>query len=297
MISIFDAKPVEDRTKLRGHYLTRLQEISQSVVTQSQPAESSTSISDQPGSSSSDGPPSEALVNTSTVKTGTAEPPTGVEPKRHGSADELRRLAEKIASVLVETMMGVVQEMRRATDEDHKKMEAAIIRVLKVSEMVEKASGELASEQQRGDSLEQSQGRLASRITDVDGHLREHDRVAEALQEQVRQLDQRLSEEQKLGKEQLATASLRTAQINQRLETIDRALQAQGEAVTQLKALCSKLQDAQQSIDGRLDTQAGAIRVLHRAQDERREEFRVTLQKLGDIAGGFALPEPSPEDL
>jgi len=106
------------------------------------------------------------------------------------------------------------------------------------------------------------------RMEATDGHLRDQQRIILALEEKVLQLEQRINAQQELLKEQILRATTSVMNMEQRFAVLE----------------------------GRVNTQAAAIRTLHNAQDQRREELRLTLQRLGE-AGGRRAAATLPENL
>ena len=93
-------------------------------------------------------------------------------------------------------------------------------------------------------------------------------RVILSLEEKVHQLEQKLGAQQELLQEQLSRLRAAVVGIEQRMV----------------------------SVEGRVNTQASAIRSLHGAQDQRREELLSALQRLGDL-GGSRMATQLPENL
>jgi len=104
------------------------------------------------------------------------------------------------------------------------------------------------------------------KVDATDSHLRDQQRVILALEQKILQLEQKLTGQQELQKEQLLRATTSVMNFEQRFAVLE----------------------------GRMDKQAAAIRTLHVAHDQRREELRLTLQKLGEFSGkreAATLPE------
>lgn len=109
---------------------------------------------------------------------------------------------------------------------------------------------------------------LNAGVDRIDNDFREHQRVILSLEEKVRQLEQKLGAQQELLQEQLSRLRAAVVGIEQRMV----------------------------SVEGRVNTQASAIRSLHGAQDQRREELLSALQRLGDL-GGSRMATQLPENL
>jgi len=88
--------------------------------------------------------------------------------------------------------------------------------------------------------------------------------------------------------------------LNEKLESQSLQLQSAVEAVAQLQGLLAQLQEGQQALLKRLDSQAEALRALHHAAQEhatQKEELRGAVQRLEMIAGAPADIKPLPQDI
>jgi chromosome segregation ATPase len=87
---------------------------------------------------------------------------------------------------------------------------------------------------------------------------------------------------------------------NEKLGSHAQQLQSAAEFFAQLQGLLAHVQEGQQALLKRLDSQAEALRALHHAAQEhaaQREELRGAVQKLEMIAGAQAEITPLPQDI
>jgi chromosome segregation ATPase len=108
-----------------------------------------------------------------------------------------------------------------------------------------------------------------------------------ALEEKLRQIEGRL------------TAVSDFSHLNDRLDSLDRALQVQSETTVELRSACSRLQDGQQAAQDRMNVQADAIRTLHACAGlgSRRDEFQNALERLQGILNDSSKVDPIPDNL
>jgi chromosome segregation ATPase len=121
--------------------------------------------------------------------------------------------------------------------------------------------------------------RLATIETALQAQEENQPRLLEQLQQSVRM--QQESQNEKLGSQSLQ-------------------LQSAAESVAQLQGLLAQLQEGQQALLKRLDSQAEALRALHQTAQEhatQKEELRTAVQKLEMIAGTSAEIKPLPENI
>jgi hypothetical protein len=87
---------------------------------------------------------------------------------------------------------------------------------------------------------------------------------------------------------------------NEKLGSHSQQLQSAAESVVQLHGRVAQLQEGQQALLQRLDSQAEALRALHHAAQEQatqKEELRGAVQKLEMLAGAPAEIKPLPQDI
>jgi regulator of replication initiation timing len=90
------------------------------------------------------------------------------------------------------------------------------------------------------------------------------------------------------------------ARIDKRLEALDKAVQSQAEAVARLISDNQRLEQAQQAVRQRLDTQADAVRDLTSAvgvQQGRWAQYRSAVEKLREITDVPSVPVQLPTNL
>ena len=117
------------------------------------------------------------------------------------------------------------------------------------------------------------------------------------LQGEVAELREFLGTERRSLETQVLAALTR---IDQRLETLDNAVQSQAQAVAALGASNERLEQAQQASKQRLDTQADAVRELGNAvgvQQARWADYRAAVEKLREITDVQSQPVQLPENL
>ena len=228
MLSDIEPRAADESTRLRDKYLSRLREISSSIESRNQPTGVPFVVSDR-GPKPAPGPPAAERSN---ISEGRKSSPPGEIPKAArrdtGPGDDFQYLAEEVAPKFAGALVALLREMRRVSSEDHGDLDAGIGR--------------------------------------VDSDLRDYQGVVLALEDKVRQIDQKMTAQQELLLEQFSRLRAGVVGMEQRLS----------------------------SLEGRANAQAGVIRALHEGQDQRREELRTTLERLGEFSVARAtdsLPE------
>jgi chromosome segregation ATPase len=142
--------------------------------------------------------------------------------------------------------------------------------------------------------------RLSTGQEEVRQGLETQAKIMSTLEAGIRQFEQSTRGQQELIDQQAVATNAGISKVNERLEVLDRRLQAQAELATGLNSVYSTLQEVQQTFQKRLDAQAEAIRAVYLAAPanaDRQEELRAALRKLEEIAGALDVPEPLPRDL
>jgi chromosome segregation ATPase len=96
------------------------------------------------------------------------------------------------------------------------------------------------------------------------------------------------------------SARMQQEAVDEKLGSQSLQLQSAVESVAQLQGLLAQLQEGQQALLKRLDSQAEALRALHHAAQEQatlKEELRGAVQRLEMIAGAPAEIKPLPQDI
>ena len=159
----------------------------------------------------------------------------------------------------------------------------AITGLARLAEEVSALRADLAALRAEAGSQSEKQQLFSTRLAAIETALRAQEenqpRLLEQLQQSVRM--QQESQNEKLGSQSLQ-------------------LQLAAESVAQLQGLLAQLQEGQQALLKRLDSQAEALRALHHTAQEhaaQKEELLGAVQKLEMIAGAPAEIKPLPQDI
>lgn len=190
------------------------------------------------------------------------------------------------AAVTPETAGQGVGDLHGAAQTIGQNLSALLCAVTSLARLAEEVSAlraDLAALRAEAGSQSEKQQLFSTGLAAIETALRAQEenqpRLLEQLRESVRmQLE---SQSEKLGSQSL---QLRSA----------------AESVAELQGLLAQLQEGQHALLKRLDSQAEALRALHRAVQEQatqKEELRSTVQKLEMIAGAPAEIGPLPQDI
>ena len=159
----------------------------------------------------------------------------------------------------------------------------AITSLARLAEEVLALRADFGALRAEANSQSEHQQLFSAKLATIETALRAQEenqpRLLEQLQQSVRM--QQESQNEKLGSQSLQ-------------------LQSAVESVAQLQGLLAQLQEGQQALLKRLDSQAEALRALHYAAQEhvtQKEELRSAVQKLEMIAGTSAEIKPLPENI
>lgn len=325
MISLRNGTSQEEgRRDLRTLYLARLQEIADCAADGSYKSSTATVEADAapPALGFSVPPPSEnAKEEQRTEPEMTAPSMDAVQPAS-GPSDEFRRLAEQVAPKWIEALTDAIRGMHRMTTGDRGKLEAAIDSMTALSDDVRSIRGELTSLRRSTDLLEEAECALSVKVAGVETRLCDtegsHQRMKAALEglssaqdqdrknqdiagsrlgDRLGQMEQRLRDREGLVENRVAGALEKILAVSDHLEALTDALEAQANAAARLNATLSTLKEGQESLQRRLNLQSEAIRALYTTEQERRNQLETALKKVQDMATGFLLPGPLPEQL
>jgi chromosome segregation ATPase len=190
------------------------------------------------------------------------------------------------SAVTAETAEQGVGDLHRAAQTIGQNLSAVMCAITSLARLAEEVSalradsGALRAE---AGSQSEKQQLFSTRLATIETALRaqeeNHPRLLEQLQQSVRM--QQESQNDRLGSQSLQ-------------------LQSAADSVAQLQGLLAQLQEGQQALVKRLDSQAEALRALHHAAQEnitQKEELRTAVQKLEMIAGTSAEIKPLPENI
>ena len=128
-------------------------------------------------------------------------------------------------------------------------------------------------------------------------------RVLTGMQEEIlRKTDEQAGAVASLQEQtgQLKESAAAHAALTERVGGIDGVLQAGSDAMARVDALCARLQEDQQGLRQRQDSQADVLRALHAVAQEqlsRKEELQAAVHRLEEIAGALGQVKPLPQDL
>jgi len=264
---------------------------------------------------------------------GTDNVPAGLTvslpPAASGTPDmSLNQIAQQIAGAIVDLLSGAMQDAQRRTEGELNDLQGTVAGLTALAEKFPALAAELAGLRKQTDTFAEAERNLSFKLARLEvslhGHQESHQKIEDdlrsvsAAQEEIRrtleaqtgaiggleratsQLDQTVRSQQELIEQHSQAAAETASQIGKRVSALDGSVAQQAHSITEVRQVLGQLGASHESLQGRVDRQADALRSLHavaEAQAGRRDEVRAALQKLEDLAGGTGLPPSLPEDL
>lgn len=147
-------------------------------------------------------------------------------------------------------------------------------------------------------ALETAVGAQAENQSEHAGQLRSLSAIQEDVYRKLDDQAKTIADLGEQGRQWQQSLQAHLDAVNERAENLGRRLRA--EAASQISGACTELQQGQEELQKRLDTQAEAIRALHSVAQNRvarREDLQAAVQKLEEIAGALDQVNPLPKEL
>lgn len=196
---------------------------------------------------------------------------------------DLHSTAQPTGQNLAALLCGAVIDLGRSKSAHIAELEGRITSLARLAEEVSALRADFGALRAEAGSQSENQQLFSTRLASIETALRAQEERQPQLWEQLQQSIRMQQESQ-----------------NEKAESQSLQLQAATESVAQVQGLLAQLQEGQQALLKRLDSQAEALRALHHAAQEhvtQKEELRSAVQKLEMIAGTSAEIKPLPENI
>jgi len=237
--------------------------------------------------------------------------------------DQFRLLAERLAPKYIDTLAEAMQEMLNLAFRERDRNEDVVERLIALSDETRHISAEISTLCDAAERLSGAQQGLTNKTAMLEGKLaacvandrkliddlqtlataqardhESHGMVKAAAEERIGHVERRLAERlEALDKRAVATAeciSATSGDVERMLQTLER----QAEANASMTESLSRVEEAQQVLQRRLDAQADALRTVQASEEGRSRQVQAALQSiLKEATLGSSILLPLPEGL